>query len=83
MKPPAGRYRLTTTTPPNPSMEAVVSEDGTIVTTLDTFDYLPGDDICRARELSCAMRCTGTGTGFAFVGVTPGFPVNLVCTPVT
>lgn len=62
-------------------MEAVVSADGTVVTTLDTFDYLPGEDLVKARRLSCTMKCTGTGTGFAFVGVSPGFPLDLVCTP--
>lgn len=80
MKPPAGWYRLST--PGAPSMDAHVLENGTTITTLDTYDYLPGSDLMKARRLSCTMECTGAGTGFAFVGVAPGFAVTLTCTPI-
>lgn len=80
MIPAVGTYRLTT--PGVPPMNVTVKPDGTLVCALDTFDYVPAHGLYRARHLSCAIECTGTGTGFAFVGVAPGFPVVLTCVPV-
>lgn len=77
MKPPDGTYRLST--PGAPDMDIVVA-GMTATSTLDTFDYLPGPDLLRARRLSLAIECTGMGTFLAFVGPSPGFAVSGVCT---
>jgi hypothetical protein len=79
MKPAPGRYRLSRQG--RPSMDVEVT-DTTLVTTLDTFDYLPAFDRFRAQELSCVIQCLGTGNGRAFVGVTPGFEVAFTCEPI-
>lgn len=79
MIPAPGTYRLST--PGAPPMDVEVKADGTLVCALDTFDLVPSHGLYRARRLSCAIECTGTGTGFAFVGVQPGFAVVLSCAP--
>jgi len=79
MKPAPGRYRLTM--PGRPPMEVDVT-DTTLISTLDTFDWLPAFGRFRARELSCVIECLGTGNGRAFVGVTPGQMVVFTCEPI-
>lgn len=76
MKPAPGHYRLSS--PGAPDMDVFVSMVG-MTSTLDTFDYLPAEDVFRARRLALVIECTGEGTFFAFVGQQPGFVVAGTC----
>jgi hypothetical protein len=50
-----------------------------MTSTLDTFDYVPGQDAFVARHLTLMIECTGMGTFLAYVGTQPGFVVSGTC----
>jgi len=77
MKPAAGTYRLMTAGAP--SMDFQVNADGSAKSTLDTWAWDEERGWFVAQHHACVVRCTGSGTFEAFVGVAPGFGVSGIC----